>query len=82
MTQVQLDHELKVIRNSVNKRDKIVLVYGNFLVVHPGHLRLLKFAKQYGDRLVVAVIAGSTKDRFPLLKSESIPLDLSTLLMM
>ncbi|MEI7532248.1 MAG: PfkB family carbohydrate kinase [Betaproteobacteria bacterium] len=65
MTQVQLDHELKVIRNSVNKREKIVLVYGNFLVVHPGHLRLLKFAKQYGDRLVVAVIAGSTKDRFP-----------------
>lgn len=34
---------------------KIVLVSGNFNVIHPGHLRLLKFAKECGNWLVVAV---------------------------
>jgi rfaE bifunctional protein kinase chain/domain len=34
---------------------KVVLVTGNFNVVHPGHLRLLRFAKECGDRLIVAV---------------------------
>ena len=32
-----------------------VLVSGNFNILHPGHLRLLRFAKQCGDRLIVAV---------------------------
>lgn len=34
---------------------KVVFVSGNFNVLHPGHLRLLRFAKQCGDRLLVAV---------------------------
>lgn len=34
---------------------KTVFVSGNFNVLHPGHLRLLRFAKECGDRLVVAV---------------------------
>jgi len=34
---------------------KTVLVSGNFNVLHPGHLRLLRFAHEVGDRLVVAV---------------------------
>ena len=34
---------------------RVVFVSGNFNVLHPGHLRLLRFAKGYGDRLVVAV---------------------------
>ena len=42
---------------------RTVFVSGHFNVLHPGHLRLLRFAKQYGDRLIVAVesdrIAGS-----------------------
>lgn len=42
---------------------RTVFVSGHFNVLHPGHLRLLRFAKQYGGRLVVAVesdrIAGS-----------------------
>lgn len=33
----------------------IVLVSGLFNVLHPGHLRLLRFAKECGDRLVVVV---------------------------
>ncbi len=34
---------------------KTVLVSGHFNVIHPGHLRLLRFAKECGNRLVVAV---------------------------
>lgn len=34
---------------------KIVLVTGNFNILHPGHIRLLRFAKECGDTLVVAV---------------------------
>ena len=40
-----------------------VFTSGHFNVLHPGHLRLLRFAKGIGDHLVVAVesdrIAGS-----------------------
>ena len=32
-----------------------VFVYGDFNILHPGHLRLLKFAKESGDYLVVGV---------------------------
>ena len=34
-----------------------VLVQGNFDVLHAGHIRLLKFAKECGDKLIVAVNA-------------------------
>jgi len=34
---------------------RVVLVTGNFNVLHPGHIRLLKFAKECGDTLVVGV---------------------------
>jgi rfaE bifunctional protein kinase chain/domain len=33
----------------------VVLVSGNFNVLHPGHMRLLRFARECGERLVVAV---------------------------
>ena len=35
--------------------EKIVLVSGTFNILHPGHLRFLRFAKECGDRLIVAV---------------------------
>ncbi len=42
---------------------RTVFVAGNFNVVHPGHLRLLRFARECGERLVVGVysdrLAGS-----------------------
>jgi rfaE bifunctional protein kinase chain/domain len=38
-------------------RDKLVFVSGNFNVLHPGHLRLLAFARECGARLVVAVFS-------------------------
>ena len=34
---------------------KMVLVTGNFNVLHPGHMRLLRFARGCGDRLLVGV---------------------------
>ena len=35
----------------------IVFVSGNFNILHPGHLRLLKYAKDLGHRLCVGVIS-------------------------
>ena len=32
-----------------------ILISGNFNILHPGHLRLFKFAKEQGDWLIVAV---------------------------
>jgi len=55
---------LKAIREIAKNADKIVFVSGNFNVVHPGHLRLLQFAAECGDFLVVGVshdgVAGAT----------------------
>lgn len=36
-------------------RKRIVFVSGNFNIIHPGHLRLLRFAAECGDFLVVGV---------------------------
>jgi len=35
--------------------NKSIFVSGHFNVLHPGHLRLLRFAKELGGRLIVAV---------------------------
>ena len=44
----------------------VVLVTGNFNVLHPGHIRLLKFAKSFADKLIVGVfsddLAGNAVD--------------------
>jgi len=47
----------------IKKRDtlgKLVLVTGDFNILHPGHIRLLRFAKECGDVLVVAVNSDDT----------------------
>lgn len=43
------------IRSRATPPRRIVFVSGNFNVVHPGHLRLLQFARDCGDFLVVGV---------------------------
>jgi rfaE bifunctional protein kinase chain/domain len=35
--------------------NRTVFVSGNFNVLHPGHLRLLRFARDYGEKLIVGV---------------------------
>lgn len=39
----------------LGKKTKNILVIGNFDILHPGHIRLLKFAKECGTTLIVAV---------------------------
>jgi rfaE bifunctional protein kinase chain/domain len=36
-------------------KPRTVFVSGHFNILHPGHLRLLRTAKEYGERLIVAV---------------------------
>lgn len=35
---------------------KTVFISGNFNILHPGHIRLFKFAKECGDRVIVGVL--------------------------
>lgn len=49
------------IREKAGSNQKVVFISGNFNVVHPGHLRLINFAADCGDILVVGV----TKDDAP-----------------
>ena len=36
---------------------KKVFVSGIFNVFHPGHVRLLRFAKNFGDKLIVGLLS-------------------------
>jgi rfaE bifunctional protein kinase chain/domain len=47
-----------MMQSLANKRT--VFVFGNFNVVHPGHLRLLNFAAECGDFLIVGVTKDDT----------------------
>ena len=38
-------------------KEKTVFVAGNFNVLHPGHLRLLRFASECGEKLIVGVFS-------------------------
>jgi bifunctional ADP-heptose synthase (sugar kinase/adenylyltransferase) len=40
---------------SFHLNDKIAFISGNFNVLHPGHLRLINFAKENADILIVSV---------------------------
>src|SRR5262249_38747670 len=54
------DPTVRLIRVLAAGAKRIVFVSGNFNVVHPGHLRLLKFAAEAGDFLVVGVSDDTT----------------------
>ena len=43
------------LRELIPQEKRIVFVSGNFNIVHPGHFRLLKFAAECGDFLIVGV---------------------------
>lgn len=51
---------LSFIRAHAENGSKIVFVSGNFNILHPGHLRLLRFAAECGDVLIVGVFSDST----------------------
>lgn len=46
------------------ERKKISFVSGNFNIIHPGHLRLLRFAAECSDFLVVGVFSDSIESSF------------------
>ncbi len=50
-----INEEVERIRMKVRPEEKIVFVSGSFNILHPGHLRLLRFASECGNRLVVGV---------------------------
>ena len=37
------------IREASKNKGKIVFIHGIFNIIHPGHLRLFRFAKEYSD---------------------------------
>jgi rfaE bifunctional protein kinase chain/domain len=49
------DPQVLEVRARAGAAQRLVFVSGNFNVVHPGHLRLLKFAAEAGDFLVVGL---------------------------
>ncbi len=52
---------LTTLKEKTLGKHKIVFVSGNFNIVHPGHLRLLRFAAECGDFLVVGIYADNLK---------------------
>ncbi|MFH2060679.1 MAG: PfkB family carbohydrate kinase [Pseudomonadota bacterium] len=56
MLQDSSRNEIIKIRKEVSDGMRIVFVAGFFNIVHPGHLRLLRFAAECGDFLVVGVL--------------------------
>lgn len=41
------------------RKKKKVLVYGDFNILHPGHIRFLRFASEQGDQLIVGLLSKS-----------------------
>ena len=44
-----------VLQASLPKGQQVVLCYGHFNIIHPGHIRFLEHAKSLGQQLIVAV---------------------------
>jgi rfaE bifunctional protein kinase chain/domain len=55
---------IKSIRSDIKGQSRIVFVSGIFNILHPGHLRLLRFAAECGDFLVVGILSDSIKNSF------------------
>ena len=47
---------------------KFVFVSGNFFVLHPGHIRFLKFAAELGGKFTIGVRDTRPNDRYPTVR--------------
>ena len=57
-TKIRTVAELAALREQLRDEEKVVVqCHGCFDIVHPGHLRYLKFAREQGDVLIVSVTA-------------------------
>ena len=45
---------------SLNSGDTVVLCYGHFNIIHPGHVRYLDYARQKGTKLIVSIQGDSS----------------------
>ena len=52
------------------KKNKVVFVSGQFNILHPGHLRLLRFARELGDRLIVGVLCDKLSAKNSLINQD------------
>ncbi len=53
-----LSQSLQTLQIEIKKqKQKLVCVFGNFNILHPGHIRFLKFAAEQGDKLVIGLLA-------------------------
>lgn len=53
-------NNIEGLRGLLGEKISVTFVSGNFNVLHPGHMRLLKFAAELGDFLLVGVNMDST----------------------
>lgn len=60
----------KIRQRAVGKK-KVVFVSGIFNIVHPGHLRLLRFASELGDYLIVGVHSDSFANSSARIREDS-----------
>ena len=65
-------HVKRVEKISEQKPNKIVFTNGCFDILHTGHIGLLKFAKTFGDRLIVAI---NSDDSIKKLKGSGRPIN-------
>ena len=61
-------------KNKDIKSERTVFVSGKFEVLHPGHLRLFRFARELGDRLIIGVLSDRLAEQET--KSHIVPEDL------
>jgi rfaE bifunctional protein kinase chain/domain len=54
MSTIQPENHAKALHQAYPGQ-KLVFVSGNFNIIHPGHLRLLNFARTCGDKLIVGL---------------------------
>ena len=62
--------DLKQLGKVTSGKGRVAFVSGKFNVLHPGHLRLLQFAKEISDFLVVGVLDDQSGEDFYLPESE------------
>ncbi len=69
----------------MKKKKKVVMAFGSFDVLHPGHIHFLTKARKLGDRLVVVVTRDSSyraqKKRRPVMSERERLLTVSSLRM-
>jgi rfaE bifunctional protein kinase chain/domain len=64
MATLLIQNEIKSTAPFFKKERRVIYVSGVFNILHPGHLRLLQFAKECGDILVVGVIKNPATQEF------------------